>query len=308
LTADRILLLPLGALAPTLRLMSRDKPRGNLRDFRIDRSLTPELSTPRDLPAKSLTPKKEVISSVRARSSATEWTQEDENHASNFSESPSLPTTPVAESLWGEWKNDLADENLPPTKKASAPIVEKKLHAESLPAQEDVEEFDGHARAEIARSLNWIEDLALAERQAERTGVVDFTNSYQKQDLLKARTREYTAQLSKSFREAIENFNALRKAPAHAIQFYRVSKTAEDFMIFRNGVKLVISGARAGRVLFAFNQYLGQIFAPTQSAAIEIEADWGPFDQLFWSYKGERVNVDELVRYFLTEFSRQSFK
>jgi hypothetical protein len=79
-------------------------------------------------------------------------------------------------------------------------------------------------------------------------------------------------------------------------------------MLFRNGVKLVVSGQRAGRIVFAFNQYLGQIFAPNQNPSLEIEAVWGAFDQLHWTHRGERLSIDDLVRYFITEFSRQSFR
>ena len=154
----------------------------------------------------------------------------------------------------------------------------------------------------------WSVELALSERRAHRMGVVDFANAYQKQELLKIRTQEFTATLQNTFREHVELFNETRRSPAHAIQLYKVSQTAEDFMLFRNGVKLVVSGQRSGRVLLAFNQYLGQIFAPTSSPTVEIEASWGAFDQLFWQYKGERVQVLDLVRYFMTEFVRQSFK
>lgn len=321
--------------------MTDKKPRGSLRDFRIDRSLTPELSTPRDLPQASLLGKKEIISKVTPRSSAMEWTREDEllSSAGSPREAPSRLTESVGveESLWGEWKDDLElPENeiakpLASSKPGPAHRASNSLKKDSQPPKVTLDPIladtesrtaessyspvdssekikEGHAAAETFTTPSWVEELALAERRAERTGVVDFTNSYQKQELLKQLTREFTSELSKAFRESVEKFNHLRKAPAHAIQFYRVSKTADDFMIFRNGVKLIVSGARAGRVLFAFNQYMGQIFAPTQSASIEIEADWGPFDQLFWSYKGERVRIEEIVRYFMTEFTRQSFK
>ena len=116
------------------------------------------------------------------------------------------------------------------------------------------------------------------------------------------------ARLREGFRRDIEIFNEARQSGGHAVHLYRVSNTEEDFMLFRNGVKLVVTGQRAGRVMLAFNQYLGQIFAPTQNPTFELEASWGAFDQLFWSYKGERIVLEDVVRFFVSEFTRQSYK
>ena len=121
----------------------------------------------------------------------------------------------------------------------------------------------------------------------EREGVVDFSNTYRKQELLKLNTVEYAKLLQAQFRREIELFNEARRSASSSIQLYRVSKTEADFMLFRNGVKLVISATQAGRIHFAFNQYMGQVHAPAHSPQIEIEAQWGTLDQLVWIYRGE---------------------
>jgi hypothetical protein len=282
-------------------LGQRPNPSGsNLRDFRIDDSSVPELSTPRGFAStqfsESAIPRQTVVSRARA-SSMSEWTDESDDvlNATSGQKTDS-------ESLWGDWKEELQQVAKQPSAKASPEPTQAK------PAEPPIAEDEIYLRGEDLREPSWSAELALAERKAEREGYVDFSNSYQKQEMLKNRTLEFLQQLQKSFREQVEIFNQHRKSPAHSIQVYRVSKTAGDFMLFRNGVKLVVSGQRAGRVLFAFNQYLGQIFSPTQNPSLEIEAEWGPFDQLFWSYKSERVQTPDVVRYFLLEFVNQSFK
>ncbi|NDF15744.1 hypothetical protein EB061_10555, partial [bacterium] len=122
------------------------------------------------------------------------------------------------------------------------------------------------------------------------------------------KTLEFTGKLQSAFRRHVELFNDARYSQGHTVHMYRVSNTETDFMLYRNGVKMIVSGAKAGRVIIAFNQYMGQIFAGSHSGTVEIEATWGPFDQLLWTFKGERVQTDEVVQYFLTEFVRQSFK
>ncbi len=79
-------------------------------------------------------------------------------------------------------------------------------------------------------------------------------------------------------------------------------------MLFRNGLKLLVSAQRAGKIQFAFNQFIGQLHAPSHQSVTEIDASWGAFDQLVWTYRGERVQMNDVIRYFLTEFSRQSFR
>ncbi len=157
--------------------------------------------------------------------------------------------------------------------------------------------------------LAWPAELALEERKMERLGVVDFSNSFKKADLLKRLTREFVKNLRETFQREIEVFNSVRQSQSHFIHLYRVSNTEEDFMLFRNGVKLVVSGERSGHIVLAFNQFLGQIFTPSQQQpTFELDATWGAFDQIHWIYRGERVNTDDIVRFFLGEFTRQSYK
>lgn len=319
--------------------MKSPKNPGNLRDFHIDERL-PEGSSFR-APSQSIrsripdplddwrdqdvrntqaplpvTPAKPApVAPTMAASSLSEshmgdamwshWEQEASGAAAGSFVDLSEPVTTVPASHARRVSQPLTS-NL----RESVPAPHLSPRSAPSPLEEDTLESGAALSKEgpSPGSLPWSTELAFEERRMERAGTVDYTNQYQKQEILRARTREFTALLQKTFREHVELFNESRRSPGHQIHVYKVSKTDEDFMLYRNSVKLAISGQRAGRILFAFNQYMGQIFAPTQAPVVEIEASWGPFDQLFWSYKGERVQVMDLVRYFLTEFVRQSFR
>lgn len=207
-------------------------------------------------------------------------------------------SAPNAE-IWPGWSDET------PNKAPAAMMVSTEL---ATPAPEKIRQGETPLRSEISRAQPWSAELALEERKMEREGVVDFTNTYHKQEILKRRTAEFAVHLQENFRQQVEIFNEARRSASHLIHVYKVSQSEGDFMLFRNGVKLVVSGQRSGKIIFAFNQYLGQIFASNQAPVLELEAAWGPFDQLFWSYKGERVQVLDIVRYFLTEFARQSYR
>lgn len=153
----------------------------------------------------------------------------------------------------------------------------------------------------------WAAQLAYHERKLEKEGTVDYGLPFRRQELLVDRTKEYARVLQSTFRKYIEIFNQARQSPAHAMQLYKVSRTEEDFLLFRNGVKLIVSAQHAGKISFSFNQFLTPLSQNQTQAHIEIDAVWGPFDQLHWTYKGERVQLLDIVRYFIAELAFQSF-
>jgi hypothetical protein len=294
----------------------------NLRDFRID---TPEgsRSNSNGAPEDSITRPRQNISA--RTSSVQEWG------------SPSWQGKEHGD-LWQAWEEDeefnarknaaqkQSAQNQNATAAASASgastansqtasAAKEAANSASVKEATAAARRDEDARAEETQSVNapsllpWASELALEERKMDRMGVVDFSNSFKKQDLLKRLTREFMRKLRETFQKEIEVFNSSRQSASHAVHLYRVSNTEEDFMLFRNGVKLVVSGERSGRVVLAFNQFLGQIFTPSQQQPnFELEASWGAFDQLHWNYRTERVSIPDVVRFFLGEFVRQSYK
>jgi hypothetical protein len=230
------------------------------------------------------------------------------------------------EDLWPEWNDEVGVEidlaspvapskqNAPaysPPKtpaRAAANAPAPRMSAEPV-APAPIESTLPQAAETHVPGDSWSVELALSERRMERSGEVDFASQFHKHEQLKRKTLDFVKRLHETFRRHIELFNEARYSASHGVHMYRVSGTESDFMLYRNGVKLVVSGSKSGKVVFAFNQYMGQIFTAAQtSPTVEIEAHWGPFDQLHWVYKGERVQMDDLVQYFLTEFARQSFK
>ncbi len=314
--------------------MSSSKTSGNLRDFRIDSRPThvplpqrsaerpveraPECPAPQPAGRSAVRTPQHAQQSIKTRAtSVTEWEQE----SSSFD----------AESLWKSWEEDLDTSSTasasraltvnPVSEPARPPQVRETLRRElestltsgsspkassaSTKPQEALEEESAQTRSVM---MPWAAELAHTERRMERLGEVEYSNSFKKQEMLKAQTAEFMAVLRHEFGRQIEVFNEARQSGAQAVHLYRITNTEQDFMLFRNGVKLVVSGQRSGRVLFAFNQFLGQIYASSQNPNFELEAQWGAFDQLQWTYRNERVQVQDIIRFFLSEFVRQSYK
>jgi hypothetical protein len=314
--------------------MALNKQPGTLRDFRIDASANSETSdhnaanykaarpkeTPNQrneaIPKQSIRNRSATIVSPRPLPPSTQKRPELISSQPNKSNKASITEWSRSEDLWSSWEKDQDTQNSRKELKENLELntqdiaVHQKTSNSNLSlAIDGLENTEGQLNTDnAAGSVPWPVELAMQERRAERLGVVDFASSYQKQEILKKLTLEFMTTLRKGFQEQIEIFNDARRSPAQNIQLYRVSGTAEDFMVFRNGVKLVVSGQRAGRILLAFNQFLGQIFAPRIQGTYELEASWGAFDQIYWGYRGDRVQLEDVIRYFMSEFCRQSFR
>ena len=160
--------------------------------------------------------------------------------------------------------------------------------------------------------LQWIRDLVLAEQQMEESGVVDFTAGFDPQKDVEAATVDFMNDLKATFVESASAFNQLKGSTVGNVKIYGISKTPSDFMLFRNGYKLIFSFRKPGLIGVRFN-LIGSGFLPGQepeSSGKEdlLKAAWGAFGELKWTYNDQLINLDYLVRYYLSRFIRESSK
>jgi hypothetical protein len=72
-------------------------------------------------------------------------------------------------------------------------------------------------------------------------------------------------------------------------------------MLFRNGYKLIFSLVKSGVIAIRLH-YMNT----TQQDNETIEIKWGPFHDIIWVHKGQPIKKENLVRYFLVKFIRES--
>lgn len=168
--------------------------------------------------------------------------------------------------------------------------------------------------------LSWIKDLVRAEQKMEESGVVDFSFGFDPQQILFNESLAFLESLKNDFIEASSSFNQLKGSTVGRVKIYGISNTHADFMLFRNGFKLIFALREPGIISIRFH-YVGAGFAgvPTGNdmgtgakvAGQEedhIIARWGAFGDLVWTYQEQTVKADYLVRYYLTRFIRESAK
>lgn len=165
--------------------------------------------------------------------------------------------------------------------------------------------------------ISWIKELVKAEQQMEESGMIDMTYGYDKDRLLVQETLSFLLQLKGEFVDAANAFNELKPSPLGRIKVYGIAKTHADFMLFRNGFKMIFSLKGPGQIAVRFN-FIGTGFMP--SPANEggtgthlmdeqiVEAQWGAFGEIRWTYQNYPVRIDYMVRHYLTHFLRESSK
>ncbi len=166
--------------------------------------------------------------------------------------------------------------------------------------------------------LSWIKDLVHTEEQMESAGIVDLNPQSDREKLLIKESTSVLQYFKNEIVEAAQIFNSLKTSQVGRIKIYNIAKTNSDFMVFRNGFKMIFSMKKPGVISIRFN-FIGTMLDasnPTVSAAaaqsaIEenlIEAKMGPFGELHWIHKGQPIKLSIVVKHHMTLFVRESSK
>jgi sensor histidine kinase YesM len=166
--------------------------------------------------------------------------------------------------------------------------------------------------------LSWIKDLVHTEEQMENAGIVDLNPQSDREKLLIRESTSVLQYFKNEIVEAAQIFNSLKTSQVGRIKIYNIAKTNSDFMVFRNGFKMIFSMKKPGVISIRFN-FIGTLLDasnPTVSAAaaqsaIEenlIETKLGPFGELHWVHKGQAIKLSIVVKHHMTLFVRESSK
>ena len=166
--------------------------------------------------------------------------------------------------------------------------------------------------------ISWIKDLVKAEQQMEESGLVDMSFGFDADKILVSESIQFLLALKTEFVDASTMFNELKPSALGRIKIYGIAKTHADFMLFRNGFKMIFSLKAPGQISVRFN-FIGTNYIPTpgtetQTAATNVmdehivEAKWGAFGELIWTYQNQPVKTEFMVQHYLTMFIKESSK
>lgn len=172
--------------------------------------------------------------------------------------------------------------------------------------------------------FSWIRDLVQIEERMDETGVVDMSMGYDNERMLALESLRFLELLKESMIDATNTFNEMKNLPLGRIKVYGIAKTQADFMLFRNGFKMIFTMKQPGVIGVRFNflgpnQYMSAIpQSPNTSAGgtgatslMEenlLIAKKGAFQELIWTFNDQVINVNAMIRYHLSLFIRESAK
>jgi hypothetical protein len=168
--------------------------------------------------------------------------------------------------------------------------------------------------------IDWIKDLVRAEKQMEDSGLVELHAAFDPQRVLAYDSLQFLLKIKAEIVDSISAFNELKNSPLGRIKIYGIAKTHADFMLFRNGYKMIFSIKGPGQIGIRLN-FIGSSFMPssghinpslqeTQNVIDEhiLESSWGAFGEVIWTFKGQPIKIDYMVRHFMSIFVKESSK
>ncbi len=158
--------------------------------------------------------------------------------------------------------------------------------------------------------LSWIKDLVQAEQQMEESGMIQITTGFEPEKQLYNETLLFLISLKREFIDSTNAFNQMKGSPMGRVKVYSISQTQADFMLFRNGFKLIFSMKQPGTISMKFHRSTGlnPAFQNQESDEEFLMAKWGPFGDLVWAYNNQPIKVDYLIKYYTTRFVHESAK
>lgn len=168
--------------------------------------------------------------------------------------------------------------------------------------------------AQTQAHTTWIRELVSADEQIEKSVMIDMNLGLDTQRILVNESIQFLLKLKNDFAEAAAQFNELKPSVLGRIKVYGIAKTHADFMLFRNGYKMIFSIKSAGVISMRFH-YVGNMSIPQPTAKEQVtivmdeelfEAKWGAFEEVLWTFKGQSFKPAYLVRHYLTLFIKDS--
>jgi hypothetical protein len=158
-------------------------------------------------------------------------------------------------------------------------------------------------------SNGWIHELARAEASPEADALYQINRVSAPGQAIEESTVDFLTDLRAYFQEYVRLFNSLSEAGKKysEIKIFNLTQGAADFMLYRNGIKLIIANTTQGVIQLSYDRHMvagttsGDVNVPN---AEEILAQLGAFGSVHWMYRSEKVESEQVSKHFFAEFTR----
>ncbi len=155
----------------------------------------------------------------------------------------------------------------------------------------------------------WIHELARAESSPEAEALFQLNHASAPHQAVEESTVDYLTDLRAFFQEYVRIFNSQSEAGKKysEIKVFNLTQGAADFMLYRNGIKLIVANTTHGIIQFSYDKHMiAGASAPELSIpqGEELLAQLGAFGSVHWMYRSERVESEQVAKHFFGEFTR----
>jgi hypothetical protein len=158
------------------------------------------------------------------------------------------------------------------------------------------------------RTIKWIESLADQELSIHSGDRVSIDLCTTKDQVLSAETSSFVRDLYYHVDYLIGLFNL--RVMNEGMQLHISKRTEENdgFQVHRGDMKLSILSSKPGMIQFQCERQLDPASSPRTSVMFSgsIEAEFGLFHEVEWSFLGNHVGAEQVARHYLTEFIQVS--
>ena len=143
-------------------------------------------------------------------------------------------------------------------------------------------------------SAQWIEGLAIDEINMEESGIVRMNEYLAPASLLEEASIDFMNQLKDYLELYVAKFNEYRgdKNSGAQIKIFKISNTINDFMLFRNSLRLILCRKSHDIITITLGEKEPQ----------KIIAHIGPFNNISWQYESDYVDIKSLTRHYFSQF------
>ncbi len=174
----------------------------------------------------------------------------------------------------------------------------------------------------LPSSSGWIHELARGELLPESELLAGKIAGTDPQQLVEESAIEFLTELREQLTQYVRSFNSYSETGTRfqEIKIYTLANTAADFMLFRNQIRLVVANSAHGVIQVSFSHHqrgtmmgengnvgTGQSSSSATSAmTAELLAQVSPFRDVYWTYQGEKISVEQVARFYFTEFCKMT--
>ncbi len=155
------------------------------------------------------------------------------------------------------------------------------------------------------KTVKWIEDLADQEARIRAGERASFDLCATKDEIVRLETAAFVRDLCVQFEQMVRIFNGRMGGRAESIRLLRQGDGVDSLSLTRGTSRLQVLKSPGGVISLQGEKVLGGGKNQMLFQGM-VEALFGPFNEVAWTFLGSPVTAEQVARHYLTDFIQMS--